>query len=160
MAARARVLYPQVETPAVGSGEETPKLRNEPGSRREATLLVNGCAFIATIIPPRSNRDGDAPPWRTPTDRLEFEAEPRNEGYHVVNSSLKPDMMDSNHSHGFDARIFGLGGEITITRDNTPETFRAGQSRAVPAGCMHATKAGPEGVAYVTAKAYRRASVN
>src|SRR6185437_613336 len=42
--------------------------------------------------------------------------------------------------------------EITITRDNTPETFRAGQCCEVPAGCMHAEHVGPEGVAYVSGR--------
>ena len=85
-------------------------------------------------------------------DRLEFEAELRREGYRVVNSSLKPNMVDPNHCHDFDAKLLVLGGEITITRDNTPETFRAGQSCEVPAGCMHAERVGPEGVAYVAGR--------
>ena len=85
-------------------------------------------------------------------DRLEFEAELRREGYRVVNSSLKPNMVDPNHCHDFDAKLLVLGGEITITRDNTPETFRAGQSCEVPAGCMHAEHVGPEGVAYVAGR--------
>ena len=85
-------------------------------------------------------------------DRLEFEAELRREGYRVVNSSLKPNMVDPNHCHDFDAKLLVLGGEITITRDNTPETFRAGQCCEVPAGCMHAEHVGPEGVAYVAGR--------
>jgi quercetin dioxygenase-like cupin family protein len=85
-------------------------------------------------------------------DRLEFEAELRREGYRVVNSSLKPNMVDPNHCHDFDAKLLVLGGEITITRDNTPEFFRAGQTCAVPAGCMHAEQVGPEGVAYVAGR--------
>ncbi len=40
-------------------------------------------------------------------------------------------------------RLFVLGGEITITRDNIPETFRAGQCCEVPAGCMHTEQVGP-----------------
>ena len=53
-------------------------------------------------------------------DRLEFEAELRREGYRVVNSSLKPNMADPNHCHDFDAKIFVLGGELTITRVSAP----------------------------------------
>ena len=89
-------------------------------------------------------------------DRLEFEAELRREGYRVVNSSLKPNMVDPNHCHDFDAKLLVLGGEITITRDNTPEAFRAGQSCEVPAGCMHAEHVGPEGVAYVAGRRCKR----
>lgn len=82
-------------------------------------------------------------------DRLAFEAELRQEGYRVVNSSLKPNLVDPNHCHDFDAKVLVLGGELTITRDNKPETFRAGQCCMVPAGCMHSEQVGPEGVAYV-----------
>ena len=83
-------------------------------------------------------------------DRLEFEAELRREGYSVVNASLTPNMRVGSHSHDFDAKLFVLGGEITITRDNKPETFRAGQCCEVPANTMHAEHVGPEGVAYVS----------
>lgn len=85
-------------------------------------------------------------------ERIEFEAALRSEGYRVVNSSLKPNMVDANHCHDFDAKIFVLGGELTITRDNKPETFRAGQSCIVPTGCMHSEQVGPEGVAYVAGR--------
>jgi len=71
-------------------------------------------------------------------DRLEFETELRRDGYRVVNTSVKPNLVASNHCHDFDAKAFVLGGEITITRDNNPVTFRAGQCFEVPAGCMHA----------------------
>ena len=85
-------------------------------------------------------------------DRLEFEAEARREGYRVVYGSLKPNMVAPNHCHDFDAKIFVLGGEITITRDNKPESFRAGDRCEVPAGCMHAEHVGPEGVAYISGR--------
>jgi quercetin dioxygenase-like cupin family protein len=45
-----------------------------------------------------------------------------------------------------------LGGEITITRDGKPETFRTGDSCSVPSGCMHAEHVGPEGVAYLAGR--------
>lgn len=85
-------------------------------------------------------------------DRLEFEAELRRDDFSVVNASLKPNVKEANHCHDFDARLFVLGGEITITRENNPETFRAGQCCEVPAGCMHAEHVGPEGVAYISGR--------
>src|ERR1700684_469821 len=85
-------------------------------------------------------------------DRLEFELAPRNDGFRVVTASLRPNMREANHCHDFDARLFVLGGEITITRDNNPETFRAGQCCEVPAKCMHSEQVGPEGVAYVSGR--------
>jgi quercetin dioxygenase-like cupin family protein len=85
-------------------------------------------------------------------DRLEFEAELRREGYSVVNASLTPNLRVANHCHDFDARLFVLGGEITITRGNNSETLRAGQCCEVAANCMHAEHVGPEGVAYVSGR--------
>jgi quercetin dioxygenase-like cupin family protein len=85
-------------------------------------------------------------------DRLAFEADLRRDGFSVVNASLKPNTKAANHCHDFDARLYVLGGEITITRDNTPETFRAGQCCEVPAGCMHTEDVGPEGVAFVSGR--------
>ena len=88
-------------------------------------------------------------------DRVEFEAGLRRDGFSVVNASLKPNLKDGNHCHDFDARLYVLGGEITITRDNQAETFRAGQCCEVPAGCMHAEDVGPEGVAFVSGRRRR-----
>ena len=85
-------------------------------------------------------------------DRLEFEADLRREGYSIVNASLTPNVRVANHCHDFDAKLFVLGGEITITRDHKPETFRAGQYCEVPANCMHAEHVGPEGVAYLSGR--------
>lgn len=85
-------------------------------------------------------------------DRTEFETMLRCEGYRVVNTSVRPNLVVPNHCHDFDAKVMVLGGEITITRDNTPVTFRAGQWCEVPAGCMHAEHVGPEGVALVSGR--------
>ncbi len=85
-------------------------------------------------------------------ERLDVEAEWRCEGYRVVNSSLTPNSVASNHCHDFDAKLYVLGGEITIARDNQPTTFRAGDCCEVPAGCMHSERVGPEGVAYVSGR--------
>ena len=93
-------------------------------------------------------------------DKAEFEAALRHDGYRVVNTSLKPNQVAANHCHDFDAKALVLGGEITITRDNTPVTLRAGQCFAVPQGCMHTEHVGPEGVAYIVGKACRRPSIS
>ena len=85
-------------------------------------------------------------------DKAEFEAGLRSDGFRVVNSSVRPNLVAPNHCHDFDARAFVLGGEITITRDNTPVTYRAGQCFEVPTGCMHAEHVGPEGVALLSGR--------
>ena len=71
-------------------------------------------------------------------DHQEFEAELRREGYRVVNNSQVPNKRVENHCHDFDAKALVLGGEITITRDNKAETFRAGQCFMV--GRVHAQR--------------------
>lgn len=85
-------------------------------------------------------------------EKAEFETELRRNGYRVVNSSVKPNLVAPNHCHDFDAKSWVLGGEITITRDNNPVTFRSGQCFEVPASCMHAEHVGPEGVALLSGR--------
>lgn len=85
-------------------------------------------------------------------DKSQFEADLRRDGYRIVNSSVQPNLIVPNHCHDFDARVMVLGGEITITRDNTPVTFRTGDCCEVPAGCMHAEHVGPEGVALLSGR--------
>ena len=85
-------------------------------------------------------------------DRTEFEAGLQRDGFRMVFASLKPNQTEANHCHDFDARLFVLGGEIIITHDNTPETFRAGQCCEVPSGTMHAEQVGPEGVAFISGR--------
>ena len=80
--------------------------------------------------------------------------------FDVIHGGQKPDFAEDLHAHDFDVRIMVLSGEITVTRDGRPDTFRAGDHCEVTEGCQHTTKVGPEGVAYMVGKAYRRASMN
>ena len=57
-------------------------------------------------------------------DKTEFETDLRREGYRVVNSSVKPNLIAPNHCHDFDAKSFVLGGEITITSPLTKSRLR------------------------------------
>jgi mannose-6-phosphate isomerase-like protein (cupin superfamily) len=82
----------------------------------------------------------------------DFKADLIREGYRPRFSSQLPDHAAPDHAHDFDARVMVLGGEITITRDGKPETFRTGDSCSVPSGCMHAEHVGPEGVAYLAGR--------
>ena len=88
--------------------------------------------------------------------REAFESDLRREGFEVLHGGHKPGHKGDPHAHDFDARIMVLSGELTLIRDGKPETFRAGGHCEVPAGCMHAEQAGPEGAAYIAGKAYRR----
>lgn len=87
-----------------------------------------------------------------------FESDLRREGFEVVHGGLKAGAGEELHAHGFDARIMVLGGEFTVCRDNAAMTFKAGEHCEIPAGCVHATQVGPEGVAFMVGKAYRRAA--
>jgi quercetin dioxygenase-like cupin family protein len=91
-------------------------------------------------------------------DRREFEAGLRREGFEVIHGGQKPGHASEPHAHDFDVRIMVLGGEITVLRDGKAETFREGQHCEVPAGCMHAERVGPDGVAYVYGKVTRPAT--
>ena len=84
-----------------------------------------------------------------------FKAEIEKEGYKGLFSSLPPNHSNPAHTHDFDARVMVLGGEITITRDGVPTTFRAGDSCAVPMGTLHAEQVGPDGVAYLAGRRYK-----
>ena len=94
-----------------------------------------------------------------PLTRDGFESDLRREGFEVVHGGQKPGSSEDLHAHDFEARIMVLSGEITVIRDNKPETFRAGDHCEIAAGCQHTTQVGPEGVAYMVGKAYRRAGI-
>ena len=85
-------------------------------------------------------------------DKAEFEGGLRSDGYRVVNTSVKPNLVTPNHCHDFDAKSLVLGGEITITCENSPVTYRAGQCFHVPKGTMHAEYVGCEGVALLSGR--------
>jgi quercetin dioxygenase-like cupin family protein len=85
-------------------------------------------------------------------NQAEFEADLRREGYEVHYGGLRANHEAPEHGHDWHARVMVLGGEITITRDGKPETFRAGDSCAVPANYPHAEKVGPNGVAFVSGR--------
>ncbi len=85
-------------------------------------------------------------------DQTAFQADLRQDGYRVVNTAVQPNLVVPNHCHDFDAKVLVLGGDITITRDNNPVTYRTGQCFEVPTGCMHAEHVGPEGVALLSGR--------
>ena len=85
-------------------------------------------------------------------NQIAFEAELQREGYQVFYGGLQAGMVNPDHAHEWDARVMVIGGEITVTRGAKAETFRAGDSCAVPAGEVHAERVGPQGVAYIVGR--------
>ena len=84
--------------------------------------------------------------------REQFESELKRDGYEVNYGGFRANEERPVHGHPWDARVMVIGGEITITRDGKPETFRVGDSCAVPANTPHAEQVGPQGVAYIAGR--------
>ena len=85
-------------------------------------------------------------------DRNAFEAAAVADGYEV-SESFKPAAPDNGqHTHDFDARLFILSGEATMTFADGPVTYRAGDVCDVTAGTRHSEAFGPDGCAYLVAK--------
>jgi quercetin dioxygenase-like cupin family protein len=85
-------------------------------------------------------------------NQSEFEVELKHEGYEVFYGGLRPDQVNPDHTHDWHARVLVTGGQLTITRDGTAETFGAGDSCFVAAGEVHAEHVGPRGVSYVAGR--------
>ena len=53
-------------------------------------------------------------------DKAEFEAELRRDGYRVVNTSVKPNLIAPNHCHDFDAKSFvDFRGDVCVIPPNS-----------------------------------------
>jgi quercetin dioxygenase-like cupin family protein len=90
-------------------------------------------------------------------DRAEFEQKLQTEGYtELFDRKMEASGTGPEHSHEFDALLFVLEGEMTITCDGKPETFRAGDLCSVPAGTRHTEQFGSknQGVHYLAAWRY------
>ena len=88
--------------------------------------------------------------------RAEFEAELKRQGYEVGEAEIEPNVHREMHAHGFDARLFILGGSITLDFGGERVSYGPGQSCAVPAGTRHAEHTEADGVRYVFGRRVRR----
>jgi quercetin dioxygenase-like cupin family protein len=90
-------------------------------------------------------------------NRVEFETALREEGYQeVADRRMEPNKTNIEHSHEFDARLFVLEGEITITCEGEERTYHAGDTFAMSAGCLHTELCGPEGLRYLAGRRYQQ----
>jgi quercetin dioxygenase-like cupin family protein len=85
-------------------------------------------------------------------DRAAFEAGLKRDGFTPAERSMKAGTVNPDHTHPFDARLLILSGQITITRNGTPETFAAGDSCSVDANTVHAEEVGAEDVVYIAGR--------
>lgn len=86
-------------------------------------------------------------------DRATFEATLTREGFEIVTNIMKPDMVNPEHAHSFDARLLVVDGTMTIIRDGAPtRTYQVGETFEMPAGCRHSETAGAAGATYVAGR--------
>jgi len=85
-------------------------------------------------------------------DRAAFEAELLREEYEVREVHMQPNETRPPHTHEFDAKLFILGGVISLVRDGATETFLPGQICYVPAGTPHQEVTGAEGARYLAGR--------
>jgi len=90
-------------------------------------------------------------------ERAAFERELQSQGYgEVVDRQMAPNQLNPEHSHEFDARVMLLAGEMTITCNGSPQTYRAGEICAITAGTPHTEQCGPGGARYLAGRRYPR----
>jgi quercetin dioxygenase-like cupin family protein len=92
---------------------------------------------------------------RSTMNTAEFETTLREEGYlEVADRRMEPNRTNPEHSHEFDARLLILEGEMRVISEGAERTYRAGDTFAMSAGCVHTEYCGPEGVRYLAGRRY------
>ena len=82
----------------------------------------------------------------------EFEAKLKHGGYEAETKTVPPNFTSKPHTHEFDVRALILNGQLTLTRGGISETYRAGQSFEMEAGCLHTEQYGPDGTTYLVGR--------
>lgn len=82
---------------------------------------------------------------RTQMDRAKFEAELKRDGYDVVTNTTPGAKVNPEHSHPFDVRAMVLQGAMTLTREGKSQTYKTGETFAMPRGCLHHESYGQQG---------------
>jgi len=92
-------------------------------------------------------------------DTTEIESKWASEGYAVERKTIPPHHSRQLHSHPFDARVFILAGEFTLTSQGQSRTFYPGEHFEVAAGCLHSQQYGPEGTTFLIARKHHFSDV-
>ena len=86
-------------------------------------------------------------------DRAAFESELNRDGFTIVSVTMKPDAINPEHAHDFDARLLVVDGAMTITREGAlTRTYQSGETFEMPLGCRHSETAGASGATYVAGR--------
>ena len=75
-------------------------------------------------------------------DRAGFEAGLERDGFELVQRMMPAGTVNEDHDHPFDARLFVLSGEMTITYQGESRLYGPGDSCEFAAGTLHAEKVG------------------
>jgi hypothetical protein len=81
----------------------------------------------------------------TTIDRATFEAELKRDGYDILTNTTPGVKVNPQHSHPFDVRAMVLKGALTLTREGTVRTYKAGETFTMLRGCLHSESYGPQG---------------
>lgn len=92
-------------------------------------------------------------------DSKQFEAKLKGSGYlDVETKSAQPNFASKPHTHEFDVWALILSGELTLTREGNSDTYRAGQTFEMAAGCLHTEQYGPHGTTYLVGRRHNGAT--
>ena len=61
-------------------------------------------------------------------DRQTFEAELARDGYEIQTNTTPGVKVNPEHSHPYDVRAMVVQGALTLSRDGTSRTYRAGET--------------------------------
>ena len=78
-------------------------------------------------------------------DRQTFEAELKRDGYDIQTNTTPGVKVNPEHSHPFDVKAMVLKGALTLHRDGQSQTYKPGETFAMPRGCLHHESYGDEG---------------
>jgi quercetin dioxygenase-like cupin family protein len=92
-------------------------------------------------------------------DITAIESKWASEGYAVERKTFPPHFSRQPHNHPFDARVFILAGEFTLTSQGQSRVFYPGEHFDMPAGCLHSEHYGPEGAVFLIGRKHHTAGV-
>ena len=87
----------------------------------------------------------------------EFRAALASEGFDDIEvRTIAANVHNKTHSHAFDVRALMIAGELTLSAQGKPATYRAGEIFTLTAGCEHVEQFGPQGATYLVGRRHAR----
>jgi hypothetical protein len=92
-------------------------------------------------------------------DITAIESKWASEGYAVQRKRSPAHLSTQPYSHPFDARVFILAGEFTLTSQGQSRVFYRWEHFDIPAGCLHSEHFGPEGAVFLIGRKHHAAGI-